>query len=64
MKAIVGLWVLGIVLVALVQKGIKDFLVRNNKAVEFSLRASTVTANNFADDTFLIIILCKKITCN
>lgn len=64
MKAIVGLWVLGIVLVALVQRGIKDCLVRNTKAVQFSLRAFNVAANNFADDIFLNQYLVKKIACN
>ena len=42
MKAIVRLWVLGIVLVEQAQRGIK-------KAVQFSVRASNVAASNFAD---------------
>ena len=42
MKAIVGLWVLGIVLVEQAHRGIK-------KAIQFSVRASNVAASNFAD---------------
>ena len=52
MKVIVGLWVLGMFLVALVQRGMKIFLVRINNAVQFSLRASNVAADKFADDIF------------